>query len=920
MRIQSIICLLTLCAVFFTPKASLSAADAIESEMSSTRLRCEYRVQPMGIDHPAPRLSWELLSDVRGAKPSAFRILVSTTPENLKNNHGDLWDSGKVASSQSIGILYAGKPLRSGQRCFWKVKVWDSRDQPSDWSATTFWEMGLLDTNDWQAEWIGDGIPQPEKDEDFFKDDPAPLFRKPFKLTAPVKTARLYISALGYYRASLNGEMVGDQHLDPLWTRPDKRVFYSTFDVTKHLTSENNCIGVSLGNGWYNPLPLRMWGRKNLREHLPVGRPQFIAHLQIEYTDGSSESITSDASWKVTQGPILRNNIYLGEKVDARKDVPGWDKSGLDDSDWSTAQTVAAPEGALEALPLPAIKVTKEIRPVSITEPNKDVYIVDMGQNFGGWASFDFDVPAGTEISIRYGELLHEDGTLNPMSSVCGQIKNASKPQYPGAPPVAWQEDNYIARGGGENYTPQFTFHAFRYIELTGLPSAPSLDSIVGLRMNSDVEPVGSFSSSNELFNRIQEITEWTFLSNLFGVQSDCPHRERFGYGGDLVTTSDSFMLNYDMSGFYPKATRDWADSALPDGMLTDTAPSVGIQYCGVGWAMAHPHLQTQLYRYYADRRIIEEQYAVSKRWFELVRSNTKDHIIRSGLHDHEALESEKSTPMVTPLYCESARMLSQLAGILGKEDEAAEYAQLADDIKKAYLQECVALGTGVTGSGIQSVQSFALFLDMLPENERPLALDHLLKDIEKHDGHLSTGIFGTRYMLDVLSREGEAEVANAMVNKRDFPGWGHMLENGATTLWESLKYSEGKSHNHPMFGSVSQWFYNWLGGIEPAAEAVGFDRIHLQPQFLEGLDWVNCSHRSVYGLIVSNWKRDGDTVELELRVPVNTTAVLDLRAASITEEGHPAEKILGAKKIDAPDGGIKLQLESGSYSFKVEL
>ncbi|MEN8863788.1 MAG: family 78 glycoside hydrolase catalytic domain, partial [Lentimonas sp.] len=467
MRLKSIISLFTLCATFLAPLADLSAEDA--AQMSSTRLRCEYRDQPLGIDHLEPRLSWELQSDARGTKPSAYHILVSTTAKGLKNDHGDLWDSGKVASSQSVGILYAGKTLESGQRCFWKVKAWDNHDQASDWSTPTFWEMGLLEPSDWQAEWIGDGIPQPEKDEDFFKDDPAPLFRKPFKLTGQMKTARLYITALGYYRASLNGEVIGDQHLDPLWTRPDKRVFYSTFDVTENLAAENNCLGVSLGNGWYNPLPLRMWGRKNLREHLPVGRPQFIARLHIQYTDGSSESITSDASWKVTQGPILRNNIYLGEKVDARKDIPGWDKPGLDDSDWSTAQTVSAPKGALEALPLPAIKITKKLNPVAVTEPSKGVYIVDMGQNFGGWASFDFDVPAGTEISIRYGELLYKDGTLDPMSSVCGQIKNASKPQYLGAPPVAWQKDKYIARGGGENYPPQFTFHAFRYIELTGL-------------------------------------------------------------------------------------------------------------------------------------------------------------------------------------------------------------------------------------------------------------------------------------------------------------------------------------------------------------------------------------------------------------------------------------------------------------------
>ncbi|MCP5537391.1 MAG: family 78 glycoside hydrolase catalytic domain [Akkermansiaceae bacterium] len=921
MPIPSIIRLCTLWMAFLPTLTDVFADNEPTEGMTATGLRFEYRDRPLGIDHPQPRLSWVLESEVRGAKPGAYHILVASTAEGLENGRGDLWDSGKIISSQSVDIPYQGKIPGSGQRCFWKVKVWDSQGQASDWSAPTFWEMGLLNADDWQATWIGDGVALPVKDEDFFKDDPAPLFRKPFTLTDPVKSARLYITALGYFRASLNGTPVGDQHLEPLWTRPDKRVFYSTFDVTRNLAAGNNCLGVTLGNGWYNPLPLRMWGRKNLREHLPVGRPQFIARLHIEYADGSSTAITTDATWKVTQGPILRNNIYLGEKVDARRNIPEWDQPGLDDSDWKTARAAPAPEGRLQALPAPAIKVTTRLTPAVVTEPSKGVYIVDMGQNFGGWASFDFDVPAGTKITIRYGELLHKNGTLNPMSSVCGQIKNATKPQYPGAPPVAWQEDRYIARGGGENYTPQFTFHAFRYIELTGLPARPPRGSIVALRMNSAVEPVGSFSCSNKLFNRIQQMCQWTFLSNLFGVQSDCPHRERFGYGGDLVTTSDAFMLNYDMSGFYAKSTRDWADSALPDGMLTDTAPSVGIQYCGIGWAMAHPHLQTQLYRYYGDRRVIEQQYAVSKRWFELVRAKNKDHIIRNGLHDHEALEKEKAAPMVTPLYCESARMLSRLAGILGKKDEATEYAQLAGDIKNAYLRQCIAKGTGVAGSGIQSAQSFALFLDMLPENERPLALAHLVKDIEKHDGHLTTGIFGTRYMLDVLSRGGEVETANAMVNKRDFPGWGHMLENGATTLWEHWKPNDGFSHNHPMFGSVSQWFYNWLGGIEPAADAVGFDRINLHPRFVRGLDWVKCSHRSIHGQVVCNWKRTGDTVTIDIRVPVNTSAVLDLPdASSVTENGQAAKNAVGVKNLQARGGGVKLHLESGSYTFQVAL
>ena len=443
--------------------------------------------------------------------------------------------------------------------------------------------------------------------------------------------------------------------------------------------------------------------------------------------------------------------------------------------------------------------------------------------------------------------------------------------------------------------------------------------------MNSAVAPAGAFSCSNEQFNRIQTMCQWTFLGNLFGVQSDCPHRERFGYGGDLATTCEAFMLNYDMANFYAKAARDWHDSALPDGMLTDTAPSVGIQYCGVGWAMVHPLLQLQLYRYYGDRRIIEEQYATSKRWLELVRNQNKEHIVQRGLHDHEALEKDNSPPMVTPLYCESARMLSRLARILGKNTEADEYRRLAEDTRKAYIEKFLQPGTGVVASGIQGAQSFALFLDMLPAEERSKALEHLVRDItDKHSGHLTTGIFGTKYVLDVLSREGRIDVANKMVNQRDFPGWGHMLEQGATTLWEHWEFSDNTfSHSHPMFGSVSQWFFNRLGGIEPAVDAKGFDKFAFQPQFIEGMDWVRCTHQSIRGPITCNWQRGDDHVALDIKVPVSASAVLILPASSagkVSENGSPAVDSPGVKETHKQDGHVEYELGSGQYRFKVAL
>jgi len=858
-------------------------------------------------------------SSGRGQEQTAYRILVARSLRTLEAGRGDLWDSGKVESSQSVNVIYAGEKLASGQCCFWKVRVWGKDGASSDWSAVSFWEMGLLKDSDWKGHWISDGKPLPEKDADFYHDDPAPLFRREFKVSASVKDARLYLSALGYVHTRLNGRAVSDHHLEPLWTLPNKRVFYSVYDVSEELAQGSNCLGVTLGNGWYNPLPLRMWGHVNLRERLPIGRPQFIAQLVIEYTDGSQQVVASDSTWKVAPGPILRNSIYLGETVDARRAVEGWDKPGLDDRTWDAARIAPTPGGRLQVRPLPPIKVTASVKPVRITEPVDGVYIVDMGQNFGGWARFTFNVTQGTQITIRYGELLYENGTLNPMTSVCGQIKR-NEPTPDGSPPIAWQTDTYIARGNGpETYTPLFTFHAFRYIEITGLPTRPSLDEIAGLRMHSAVKPVGSFSCSNDLFNRIQAMCQWTFLSNLFGVQSDCPHRERFGYGGDSVATSDAFILNYDMANFYAKAARDWHDSALPNGMLTDTAPSVGIQYCGVGWAMAHPHLQVQLYRYYADRRIVEEQYATSKRWLDLVRDQNQDHIVRQGLHDHEALEQEESPAMITPLYCESARMLSRLAHILGKEEEAEQYGRLADDIRNVYVDNFLAEGTGVVASGIQSAQAFALFLDMLPTDERTAALTSLVRNIiDKHNGHLTTGIFGTRYTLDVLSRQGRADVVHDMVNLRSFPGWGYMLEQGATTLWEHWEFNDNTfSHNHPMFGSVSQWFYNWLGGIEPDLDAVGFDKFTFQPQFLDGLDWVRCTYRSIRGPITCDWTRQGNRITLDLHVPVNTSATLVLPATSgITENGRLATDARGVEEISDQDGVTKFRLGSGQYHF----
>jgi len=911
---------------------SAAAGEPRDGDLKPENLRCEYRTDPLGIDSLKPRLSWTLSSVSHGQHQTAYRILAASSAAALARDEGDLWDSGKVESNRSLQVAFQGEPPAAGRACHWKVRVWDAHGEASAWSEPARWEMGLLEPGDWTGRWINDGRANPEKDEDFYRDDPAPLFRKSFSLAKDVARARLFISGLGYYEASFNGQRVVDRVLDPGWTAYGKRVFYSVFNVTGLLRKGENVVGVTLGNGWYNPLPLEMWGRLNLREHLACGRPRFIAQLNVELADGTNVSIASDETWKVVGGPVLRNNIYLGEVHDARREIASWDRPGFDDAAWRQAAQSTEPIGVLQAQPQPPVKVTGELKPVAVTETEPGVFIFDMGENFAGWARLELSVPAGTRVALRYGELLDEDGTLNPLTSACGQIKGGGRAEAaePGGAswplPVAWQGDVYIARGGGETWTPRFTFHAFRYVEVSGLPAKPGLDTVTGLRLNAAVEEAGSFACSDEMLNAIQQMCRRTFLSNLFSVQSDCPHRERFGYGGDIVASCDALMLNFDMAAFYAKAVRDWADAALDDGMLTDTAPFVGIQYCGVGWAMVHPLLLNKLYQYYGDRRLIEEQYDVSRRWLDLVAAQNPEHIVANGLSDHEGLAPSPAGPMVTPLFAESARLVARLAGILGRTDDERKYTRLAETIRQAYVTEYFDAGTGRFEPGTQAGQAFALYLGMAPEEERQAAIDFLLDDIRERGGHLSTGILGTKFMLDVLAREGHAETAYGVVTQRTFPGWGFMLENGATTLWEHWAFSDNTfSHNHPMFGSVSEWFYGWLGGIQPHPDAVGFDRIVIRPQIIDCLDRVDASYRSARGLIVSRWRKAEGTIAMDVTIPPSTRASIHVPARRLedvheagagTGEGVPAVEAEGIRSARMAGRAAVFEVEPGTYRF----
>ncbi len=897
------------------------------------KLTCEYIENPLGIDTARPRLGWvnEAVSpEVRAKAQTAYQVRVASSPEVLYGGAGDLWDSGRVASGDNIQILYGGRPLGAQRRAYWKVRVWDERGRISPWSEPAWFETALLEPGDWSAHWIMRNETLPTDEEALFEADPAPLLRKEFPVEKPVRRARAYVTGLGYYELRLNGGKVGGHWLDPGWTDYSQRVLYATYDVTEALREGPNAVGIMLGNGWYNPLPLQMWGHINIREHLTIGVPRAILQLDIEYADGTRDRVVTDATWKAGDGPIVRNSVYLGEVYDARLEQTGWDVPGFDDSEWDGVIAAPANTGPLVAQMAPPIKTGRTIRPVSVSEPAPGVFIFDMGENFGGLARLRVKGPAGTPVVLRYGELLHDDGTLNPMTAVCGQIKNRERPPGSKRPVTAWQEDVYILDGDGvETYVPRFTFRGFRYVEVTGFPGTPALEDIEGLVMYSAIQPAGTFQCSNELFNRIQEVTRRTILSNLFSVQSDCPHREKFGYGGDIVASSEALLLNFDMAQFYTKAVEDLADAVRPNGGFTETAPFVGIADAGlggqsgpIGWGTAHPMLLKQLYQYYGERELLEAQYQRVKAWVNLIEARARDHIYIGGISDHESLV-EKPELSGTAFYAYNVALAREFAILLGEKDDAARFEALGDEVVAAFNGRYLDSETGRYGTGTQASQVFPLYMNLAPEDIRPRALEVLLSDIVARDGHLSTGIFGTKYMLEVLSGMGRHDVAYAMVDKRAFPGWGYMLENGATTLWEHWEGSDNTfSNNHPMFGSVSEWFFKHVAGIRPAPDAVGCDRIIIAPGPPQtGLDWAEASYDSIRGPVRAAWRVSDGQLHLDVAIPVGVTArvllPVDARA-EVWEGGVPAGMAAGVTPVKGLSSAF--DVASGTYRFTARL
>jgi len=887
------------------------------ADFSAAHLTCEQLTNPLCIDVRQPLLSWTIESTENGALQSAYEIIVSDQKTDIDRNTGTSWSTGKVSSGETVFITYEGAQLKPFTRYYWKVRVYDGQGTPSDWSRTSWFETAMLDASDWKAQWVGDGRPQFVKDEDFYQDDRMPLFRKSFSTTKAIDEARLYICGLGYYEAFINGRKVSDHVLDPGWTAHREQALYVVYDITGMLQRGANVIGVMLGNGWYNPLPIRLFRTFNLRDYQQTGRPVVKAQLLIRYKDGTTETVCTDETWKTIQGPVVRNNVYLGEHYDARLEIKNWNTIGLREDKWKAVIVEKGPSGRLAAQMQPAVKVGEVIKPVRIYEQKPGIYLVDMGVNFAGVARIYVRGPAGTKITLRYGENVHKDGSLNWWTTTAGHIKSMwSLTGGPGAPADAYQEDQYILKGEGtEVYAPRFTFHGFRYIEVTGWPGKPELKNFEGLRLFADLTPNGEFACSNDMFNQLHKVTLRTFMSNVFSVQSDCPGREKMGYGGDIVAVSESFLYNYDMGHFYRKTVQDFINDQTPEGGMTEIAPYTGIADRGIGgesgplgWQLAFPYIQKQLYDFYGDKRVIERAYPAFVKQMNFINSKAIQGLFHWDIGDHEALDPRAEAFSACCFYYAHARLITEFASILGKTDEARRYNQLGERIRTAIVRKYYIPTTGRFDNATQAAQVFALYYGLSPD---PAAtMNVLLIEYERHNWHVATGIFATKMAFDVLREANRNEVAYRVANQRDFPGWGFMLAGGATTLWEQWQYPEQASQNHPMFGSTEEWFYRALLGINPAEP--GFRKIIIKPQPTGDLQWAKGSYHSIRGKIVSDWKIEGNTYTLYVEIPANTTAKVYIKASAPSKVKAPGQVTF----TGIEDGYAIYETPSGQYTF----
>ena len=883
---------------------AITSLHAAVPAVTVAALHCEGLVNPLGLDTAQPRLSWQLESNQRAQAQTGFQILVASTLAGLTANRGDLWDSGRVDTSQSIQVDYQGQPLPSRQICFWKVRVWDRDGNVSPYSAPAYWEMGLLHPSDWHGQWIG-------RDEDT-NALPAPLLRRAFRLDGRVAQARLYICGLGYYELHINGRKIGDHVLDPGFTRYDKRALYVTYDVTSTLKQGSNAVGVILGNGWLNVQTRAFWSFDTAPWR---AAPKLLMELHVQFTDGRTAVILTDDRWKASDAPITFNSIYSGESYDARLEQPGWDTPKFDDSHWAPARIVGSPTGHLAAQVMPAIKVVQTLAPVAISQPVPGVYVYDFGQNFAGFAQLTLSGPAGTRVTLKYGERLFQDGRLDQ--------KDIAKYIVELDPSQEFQTDHYILSGKGvETWSPRFVYHGFQYVEVTGAPGPLALTNLTGCFVHTAVAEAGQFSSSDPLLNRIWTAGRRSYLSNLEGVPTDCPHREKNGWTGDAHLAAEQGLLNFDAAAFYEKWIDDIADEQRPDSEMPGIVPTSGWGYQwgnGPAWDSAFLLIPWYLYAYCDDTRALTAHYTPMRQYVDMLSRRAVDNIVDWGRNDWGTPKTDTPADITSTAYFyEDALIVAQAAEVLGYADDARKYRALALRIQRAFNQRFYHAETGSYGNGSQTSLSCALYQGLVEPRQRTAVLASLVDNLRQNNNHLDTGILGTKYLLRVLTENGRADLAWQVATQPTQPGWGWWMAHGANTLWED--WDGTGSHNHIVFGDILAWFDEGLVGMNPDAQRPGFKHVIFKPHVAGNLEWINASHDSMYGPVSCGWTVRGRRLLYDISIPPNTTASVYLPRNGegiIEEHGRPIETgIPGVTGVENMKDWTVVEVGSGSYSF----
>ncbi len=874
----------------------LEAADP----QAPSDLRCEYLVNPLGMDVARPRFSWVLGMTGRGDTQTAYQLLVASNRDALEKGQGDMWDSGRVSSGEINQIEYQGKPLQSGRTYYWRVKVWGFGGEASSTSNTAHFEMGLLSRQEWKGKWISGGE-----------------LRKQFSLPARVLRARAYVTALGYYQLHINGRTIGHRVLDPAYTLYPKRVLYSTYDVTQALQRGSNALGVMLGGGWAT-----LSRPNSFKGYYPA--PAVLLQLNIELEGGQHVSISSDGTWKAAAGPVVEASVYNGEVYDARRETKGWDRPGFDDSNWNPAQVVQGTQAEISAEMMPPIRVVSQKLPSGFTNPHPGVYVYDMGQNMSGWVRLRVSGPAGTRVQLRFAELIYADGSINR-----DNIRGAKS------------RDVYILKGSGEEtYEPRFTYHGFRYVELTGYPGTPGLDTLRGEVVHSAVETVGGFSASTDILNQIQRLIYWSQLTNLFSIPTDCDQRdERQGWMGDAQITGEEAIMNFDMAAFYTNFIRDIHDEQSPDGAVTDTVPlRYGSRPADPAWGTAYPQLCWYMWKYYGDRRILQENYDGLKKYVEFLRSRAPGNILSYSYYgDWVPIVHTDNDFVSAAYYFYDVELLSRIAAAVGNTADAQSYTQLAGQIKDAINQKFYNPQSLSYANGTQTANAMALQLGLPSARVRGRVAGALTNDVVYyHNTHITTGFIGIKFLMQALTGIGRSDLAYELAKQTTYPSWGYMIANGATTLWELWQNKVGPSMNsqdHAMFGSVGAWFYQALSGINIGADGAGYRHIRIAPQVVEDLHWASASTMTLRGKVATAWKHSPGKITLDVVIPAGSDAEIvlpteDEMTGVEVKEGsqeiwHNGQYVSGDAGVagatqDPRSGTVVVKTGSGHYHFVI--